>query len=70
MENSEIIIKQHDLKLKIQKAIMEDIEILKGTPDIGYTSWLTSERIVNEILTEKTIHRKKNFIDLILPKGV
>lgn len=71
IDNEELIIKQHELKLKIQKAIIEDQQIYKTTPDIGYTSWLTAERIVNDLVVEKEskkAHRKKNFIDFFLPK--
>ena len=71
LDNQEIVVKQHDLKLLIQKFIMEDHELLKNTPDIGYTSWLTAERIVNNLVSQKIsqrMHRKKNFIDFILPK--
>ena len=77
IENSEIIVKAHDLKLKIQKAVIQDMDILKNTPDIGYSSWLTASRIVDDIICEKRnrkeqkdqrVHRKKNFIDFILPK--
>lgn len=69
--NSEIIVKEHELKLKIQQIIMQDIDLLKSTPDLGYTSWLTAEHIVNDIICEKRnkkVHRKKNFVDFFLPK--
>lgn len=77
MENEEIIVKAEDLKLRIQAVIMQDIDLLKDTDDLGYTSWLSASRVVNDIICEKKnrknqkfqkIHRKKNLIDFILPK--
>ncbi|MBP5470979.1 MAG: hypothetical protein J6Z11_17250 [Candidatus Riflebacteria bacterium] len=73
-ENEEIILKTHDLKLRIQAAIIQDHKALKETDDVGYTSWIIANHIVDGIIRDKEelkakrIHRKKNFIDFFLPK--
>lgn len=71
IDSGELIIQKHDLKLKIQKQIMDQIENIKNTKDLGYTSWQVAEAVVESIRKDKEeqkIHRKKNFIDIILPK--
>lgn len=71
IDSEELIIQKHDLKLKIQKQIMDQIENIKNTNDLGYTSWQVAEAVVESIRKDKEdqkIHRKKNFIDIILPK--
>lgn len=57
MFNHEIIIDEHDLKLRIQSEIMHMIEDLKKSNDIGYTSWIVAENIVKRIDVD---NRKKN----------
>lgn len=56
MFNHEIIIDEHDLKLRIQSEIMHMIEDLKKSNDIGYTSWVVAENVVKRIDVDK----KKN----------
>lgn len=56
MFNHEIIIDEHDLKLRIQSEIMHMIEDLKKSNDIGYTSWVVAENVVKRI----GIDKKKN----------
>lgn len=57
MFNHEIIIDEHDLKLRIQSEIMHMIEDLKKSNDIGYTSWIVAENVVKRIDVD---NRKKN----------
>lgn len=57
MFNHEIIIDEHDLKLRIQSEIMHMIEDLKKSNDIGYTSWVVAENVVKRIDVD---NRKKN----------
>lgn len=57
MFNHEIIIDEHELKLRIQSEIMHMIEDLKKSNDIGYTSWVVAENVVKRIDVD---NRKKN----------
>lgn len=60
---SEIIVKDKDLKLQIQEAIMEAHNDLKNTQDIGYTSWVIAEKVVDKI--EKNREKRKNNLDYL-----
>lgn len=59
----EIVIKDNDLKLQIQKAIMDAYKDLKDTQDIGYTSWVVAEKVVDNI--EKNRIKTKNNLDYL-----
>ena len=59
----EIIIKDNDLKLQIQQAIMDAHTDLKNTQDIGYTSWVVAEKVVDNI--EKNRIKTKNNLDYL-----
>lgn len=53
IDNSEIVVKKHDLKLKIQKAIVKNRGLVKDTHDIGKTTWDIAEEVLKEIMLEK-----------------
>ncbi len=48
ISNEEVIFKEHDLKLAIQKAIIENQSEILLTGDIGYTSWQIATQVVEE----------------------
>lgn len=48
ISNEEIIFKEHDLKLAIQKEIMDQFGIILSTNDIGYTSWQIATQVVEK----------------------
>lgn len=61
----EIIIKKNDLLLAIQRGIMYAEEDLSETKDIGYTSWIVANLIVNELLKEK-LKKKQGKVNKLL----
>lgn len=61
----EIIIKKNDLLLAIQRGIMYAEEDLNETKDIGYTSWIVANLIVNELLKEK-LKKKQGKVNKII----
>jgi hypothetical protein len=61
----EIIIKKNDLLLAIQRGIMYAEEDLNETKDIGYTSWIVANLIVNELLKEK-LKKKQGKVNKLL----
>lgn len=56
ISNEEIIFKEHDLKLAIQKAIIENQSDILLTGDIGYTSWQIATQVVEK---QKKISRER-----------
>lgn len=48
ISNEEIIFKEHDLKLAIQKEIIDQHSTILSTGDIGYTSWQIATQIVEK----------------------
>lgn len=61
----EIIIKKNDLLLAIQRGNMYAEEDLNETKDIGYTSWIVANLIVNELLKEK-LKKKQGKVNKLL----
>lgn len=61
----EIIIKKNDLLLAIQRGIMYAEEDLNETKDIGYTSWIVANLIVNGLLKEK-LKKKQGKVNKLL----
>lgn len=61
----EIILKKKDLLLAIQRGIMYAEEDLNETKDIGYTSWIVANLIVNELLKEK-LKKKQGKVNKLL----
>ena len=59
----EIVIDEKDLKLQIQKVIMDNYNDLKNTQDVGYTSWIVAEKVVDKI--EKSKEKRKNNLDYL-----
>lgn len=59
----EIVINEKDLKLQIQKVIMDNYNDLKNTQDVGYTSWVLAEKVVDKI--EKNKEKRKNNLDYL-----
>lgn len=59
----EIVIDEKDLKLQIQKVIMDNYNDLKNTQDVGYTSWIMAEKVVDKI--EKSKEKRKNNLDYL-----
>lgn len=64
-DNEEIILKKKDLLLAIQRGIMYAEEDLNETKDIGYTSWIVANLIVNELLKEK-LKKKQGKVNKLL----
>lgn len=64
-DNEEIILKKKDLLLAIQRGIMYAEEDLSETKDIGYTSWIVANLIVNELLKEK-LKKKQGKVNKLL----
>lgn len=58
IDNGEIIVKKHDLKLKIQKAIVKNKSLIKDTYDIGRTTWDIAEEVLKEIMLEKQTSKR------------
>lgn len=58
ISNEEIIFKEHDLKLAIQKAIIENQSEILLTGDIGYTSWQIATQVVEK---QKELKKKKKY---------
>ena len=48
VSNEEIIFKEHDLKLAIQKEIIDQFDTILSTNDIGYTSWQIATQVVEK----------------------
>ena len=57
INNEEFIFKEHDLKLAIQKAIIENQSDILLTGDIGYTSWQIATQVVEN--QKKTKQERK-----------
>lgn len=53
IDDSEMIVRKHQLKLQIQKAIIENLDLIRCTYDIGRTSWETAEKVVTEFEKRK-----------------
>lgn len=60
----EIVAKADELKLRIQKEIMDRHQEIKDTTDIGYTSWLIACAILKDY-EEGKIHRRDKLLDFI-----
>ena len=60
MFDNEIIIGKEDLKLRIQKGIMDHLADIRNTADIGFTSWEIADLIVEKIITDKNYKHKSN----------
>lgn len=60
----EIVAKVHDLKLRIQKEIMDRHQEIKDTTDIGHTSWLIACAILKDY-EEGKMHKRNKFLDFI-----
>lgn len=60
----EIVANANDLKLRIQKEIMDKHQELKDTQDIGYTSWQIACAILKDY-EEGTIPRQNKFLDYL-----
>ena len=60
----EIVAKTHELKLRIQKEIIDRHQEIKDTTDIGYTSWLIACAILKDY-EEGKIHRRNKLLDFI-----
>lgn len=70
IDNSELIVKKHDLKLKIQKHIMENKNEIANSQDIGYTSWVIANAVLDEIKEEKSHPQKINkLLNFFIDKG-
>ena len=61
ISNEEIIFKEHDLKLAIQKEIMDNYSSILSTRDIGYTSWQIATQVVENQKKFKKSHKNKKF---------
>ena len=61
ISNEEIIFKEHDLKLAIQKEIMDNYSNILSTKDIGYTSWQIATQVVENQKKIKKNHKNKKF---------
>ena len=61
----EIVAKSHELKLRIQKEIMDRHQEIKDTTDIGYTSWLIACAILKDY-EERKIHKRNKLLDFIV----
>ena len=69
MFDQEIVINDHELKLRIQSEIMHRLEDIKNTQDIGYTSWEVATDVVERIKTDKNYrHKSKKFLDIFEAK--
>lgn len=53
IDDSELVVQKHQLKLQIQKTIVENLNNVKNTQDIGRTTWEIAEKIVGEIMKRK-----------------
>lgn len=62
IDNSELIIKKHQLKLEIQKVIVEELASLKSTNDIGKVSWEIAEKVIENIMRTKQASKNVNKI--------
>lgn len=72
ISNEEIIFKEHDLKLAIQKAIIENQSEILLTGDIGYTSWQIATQVVEkqkELKKEKKYKKVNKFFKILLDKS-
>lgn len=58
--DDEIVVKRHDLLLAIQRGIMTSITNLRQTDNIGYTSWIVANAIVDSLLNQKRERKKVN----------
>ena len=58
--DDEIVVKRHDLLLAIQGGIMTSITNLRQTDNIGYTSWIVANAIVDSLLNQKRERKKVN----------
>lgn len=56
VSNEEIIFKEHDLKLAIQKEIMDRFGEILSTGDIGCTSWQIATQVVEN---QKKVSRER-----------
>lgn len=56
ISNEEIIFKEHDLKLAIQKEIIDQHKEILSTGDIGYTSWQIATQVVEK---QKKLSRER-----------
>jgi hypothetical protein len=65
IKNEEIIFKEHDLKLAIQKEIMDKHQEIINTNDIGYLSWQIATQIVDSKKKSKKVNK---FFKLLLDK--
>lgn len=59
ISNEEIIFKEHDLKLAIQKEIMDNYSNVLSTRDIGYTSWQIATQVVEKQKEDKQKTKQK-----------
>lgn len=57
----------HELKLCIQRIIMERHQEIKDTTDIGFTSWAIANQIV-ESYPQFVSKKPKNFLDFLKAK--
>lgn len=72
ISNEEIIFKEHDLKLAIQKAIIENQSEILLTGDIGYTSWQIATQVVEkqkELKKENNCKKVNKFFKILLDKS-
>lgn len=60
----EIVANAHELKLRIQKEIIDRYQDIKTTQDIGYISWQIACAILKDY-EEGTVPRKDNFLDYL-----
>jgi hypothetical protein len=65
IKNEEVIFKEHDLKLAIQKEIMDKHQEIINTNDIGYLSWQIATQIVDSKKKSKKVNK---FFKLLLDK--
>lgn len=65
IKNEEVIFKEHDLKLAIQKEIMDKCQEIINTNDIGYLSWQIATQIVDSKKKSKKVNK---FFKLLLDK--
>lgn len=63
----EIVANAHELKLRIQKEIMERQQYLKDTDDIGFASWVVACAVLKDY-EENNLHPKNKFLDYLKTK--
>ena len=64
--DDEIVVKRHDLLLAIQGGIITSITNLRQTDNIGYTSWIVANAVVDSLLKQKRERKENKKVNKIL----